>query len=197
MKFYMPDGRKELARSEFIRLYAANYYLESAKQVPKISQSSRFIENEMERLLKNGIRTQQDVAHILAWKIGKIVHKKSVSKFVYASDWQDAEHLNVTRYGRPFELAKLANYIVENIERLELDAVSNPQGVLNEFRTENIVGIGTVYLITLLYFLSKGKYPIYDQFAKKALDAITRDRRPGESIKYKGLPEKIQKVLRL
>lgn len=180
MKFYVPDGSEELTKDEFIVFYAASYYLDEPRRVPNISRSSRFVEDEMDRLLREGIHTQQDVAHILAWKIWKIVHWKSLSQFVYARDWQGAEQLNVTRYGRPFGLSKLANYIVENIEQLEVAAVSYPQDVLNELRNENIAGLGSVYLVTLLYFLSKGKYP--DRFGQKALDAITGDRRPGESI---------------
>ena len=37
---------------------------------------------------------------------------------------------------------------------------------------------GTVYIITLIYFLSKGKYPIYDKFAHKAIMAIDSNRNP-------------------
>lgn len=36
-----------------------------------------------------------------------------------------------------------------------------------------IKGIGPVYAITLLYFISKAEYPIYDNFADIALQAIT------------------------
>ena len=35
-----------------------------------------------------------------------------------------------------------------------------------------VTGIGPVYLITLLYFISKGQYPIYDKFAHISLKMI-------------------------
>jgi hypothetical protein len=34
---------------------------------------------------------------------------------------------------------------------------------------ENVQGLGPVYLITLMFFITKGKYPIYDRFAMAAL----------------------------
>ena len=43
---------------------------------------------------------------------------------------------------------------------------------------QNTYGVGTVYLITLLFFLSHGKYPIYDRFAMNSLMAIENDVAP-------------------
>ena len=39
-------------------------------------------------------------------------------------------------------------------------------------------GIGSVYAITLLFFASKGQYPIYDRYVHKALCAIKDGNRP-------------------
>ncbi len=47
-------------------------------------------------------------------------------------------------------------------------------------------GIGPVYLITLLYFISGGKYPIYDQFAHFSLMGIEE----GSSFDRKKFTEK-------
>ena len=51
-----------------------------------------------------------------------------------------------------------------------------------------------VYCITLLYFISKGKYPIFDQFADKALDVISNNKEefPNTDHKmYEPLPSEL------
>lgn len=191
-KFYCPCG-KVISEGDFIKLYADSYYLDNRQVVSNAQQSSRYVEDKMDCLLKNGICSTKDVARILAWKIGKIDHKNSNDQFVYASDWENAESLNVTRYGNPFDLAGIANYIINNKDHLEKKADSDPQGVLNELRDVSVKGLGTTYLVTLLYFLSKGKYPIYDRFAYKGVKAILQDKKPGEIVDYEGVPDKTSK----
>lgn len=58
--------------------------------------------------------------------------------------------------------------------------------------------LGAVYMITLIFFLSKGKYPIYDKFAHKAALAIDSDENPAD-VSVKPAPDKaaVNKVLEL
>ena len=93
------------------------------------------------------------------------------------------------RYGRDFPVQNFVKYIVENIDDLQN---LHPQELLDSLNRESIDNIGTVYLITLLYFISKAKYPIYDKFAWLALQAIKREENPANNtgIKYKELPSK-------
>lgn len=49
--------------------------------------------------------------------------------------------------------------------------------------------LGAVYLITIIFFMSKGKYPIYDKFAHKAALAIRGDKNPLE-VSVKPAPDK-------
>lgn len=194
MKFYTLDNT-ELSKNDFIKTYSKSYFLNTQRLVPKTSQNSVFAENEMALLLKNGIKTDADVMHILAWKIGKINHKDTdkKQKFEYHKDWQFAEQLNVKRYGKHFDVKEFINYITSNIDFLEKTAKNDPQEVLNLLNKNSPAGIGTVYLITLLYFISKGTYPIYDRFAMKAIDAILNEVTPGNPINYKELPGKNNK----
>lgn len=133
----------------------------------------------------------------MAWKLGKIRHGDSDAKekFVYQkgekgdngwrddSEWQEldddgwdaAEVVTISSTdGNKFKLGKLANYLYKNRERLEEKALSNEgaKEVLAELKGLDIHGLGPVYSVTLLYFLSRGRYPIYDQFAKRGLMAI-------------------------
>ena len=52
-------------------------------------------------------------------------------------------------------------------------------------RENKIVGLGSVYLINLLFFLSHGKCPIYDRFAMASLRAYEEGLSP---VEYKGKP---------
>lgn len=193
MRFFGKD-LSPISMDDFIECYNSDYYLDGAPSpVRGLSRSSRFTENEIDRLLREGMKEERDVARILAWKLGKIRHRGSenAQAFQYAKDWSGAEELvGIFRYGKKFDLQKLADYIIENIDQLEQDAKHAPQLVLNELRGLNIAGLGTVYMITLLYFLSRGEHPIYDRFAAMALTAIEKGVKPSEAVDYKELPEK-------
>lgn len=60
--------------------------------------------------------------------------------------------------------------------------------LINEHKIYNI---GTVYTITLIYFLSKGKFPIYDKFAHIAAKAIYLNANP-KDIYYAEAPGKTE-----
>ena len=189
MEMYAIDGTK-ITMQEFITMYGNSYYTDQPKYVSRATQSSRFTENEIDRLLSDGIKKPIDVVHILAWKLGKIKHKESDSTFVYAKDWKNAEQYNVFRYKKVFDIKKISEYIETYICELEAEAKNNPQKVLCELRDLNVDGIGTVYLITLLYFISRGEYPIYDRFAMMSVQAILNNQKPGDIVIVKELPEK-------
>ena len=193
--FYAPD-RMPIERDKFLDLYSKRYYLCSEKlsgaNGKAVGQNSKITEDEINKILKKGIRNEIDVVHILAWKIGKIKHKESQAqdKFVYAKDWKNAQNFDVKRYGKTFDMKQIAEFIVKYIGELERQATEDPQGVLNRLRDQNFSGLGSVYLITLLYFISRGKYPIYDRFAQMALYAICNNKKPGDIVEYNELPER-------
>ena len=194
MKFYLKNG-EELTKDEFIEQYSESYYLDTPKLVDGITKNSKYAEKNIDDLLKNGIKKDTDVIHILAWKLGKIKHRESDENntFVYHNDWKNAECFEVKRYGKEFDIKQLIDYIVSDISDLEELSDENPQEVLNCLKGRSPSGIGTVYLITLLYFISKGKYPIYDRFAMKALDAICLETMPHNVVRYVELPCKSSK----
>lgn len=189
--FYVPSF-DEANKEEFIKRYGQSYYLGEKRIVPRVTQSSRFVEDEMDRLLEEGIQDEVDVAHILAWKLGKVKHADSekAGAFRYASDWADAENLKAKRYGRDFDLKRIASYVVKHKASLEELAHDNPQEVLECLRDAGTDGLGTVYMVTLLHFISRGEYPIYDRFAAMALYAIENGIRPGGKVEYEELPDK-------
>lgn len=200
MKFYK-ENEIITDNNEFIKYYNERYYLYTDKVISASNKSvfknSEFIENQIENLLNNGIKDENDVIHILAWKTGKIKHKDSElnKKFEYYSNWlinEDKKDYEITIYDR-IDVKTFAEYIVKNITVLESESIDNPQNVLNKLKDESPQGIGTVYLITLLYFISKGKYPIYDRFATMAVDAILNNKKPNDYVSYSELPNKNDK----
>ncbi len=202
MKFFKPDGTLFNDKNEFVVYYSKKYYLNSEKVKSSngkpVIKSSEFIENEIDELLKSGIKDENDIIHIVAWKTGKIKHSDSekTKKFIFHSDWSIDEKnkvYNIKRYGEEFDISNLAKFIVSNVDRLYKQSKSEPQEVINKLKNNSPDGIGTVYLITLLYFISRGEYPIYDRFAKIAIDAILFDKKPYDYVKYSELPNKNDK----
>ncbi len=89
-KYYVCMGFLEKnARSEnmddFIKHYSECYFLGTESFVPGINQSQKWIEEDMKRLLdgKNIDIKEEDVVHILAWKMGRINHKESTENNKY------------------------------------------------------------------------------------------------------------------
>ena len=128
MKFYTLDGN-EIDKSEFVEKYGNSYYRGCLRCIPRVGQSSRFVEDHIDTLLKNGIQKPLDVVHILAWKIGKIKHSESQDSFVYADDWKNAEQFVAYRYNRKFDIQTISEYIANNITQLEKNAENHPQQV--------------------------------------------------------------------
>lgn len=193
-KFYLNNGT-EISAKEFVEIYNSGYFLGNSRPIPRVTQNSTVAESEMERILQEGIRKPTDVYKIMAWKVGKIRHADSdmANKIVYAANWVNAESGVVKNYRFRLDMRRFAENIVANIEHLEKIAEMDPQAVLNQLKAGEVSapkGIGTVYLITLLYFISHGKWPIYDRFAMMALMAITEEKKPGDTVSFSDLPEK-------
>ncbi len=58
---------------------------------------------------------------------------------------------------------------------------------------QNMSGLGTVYLLTLVWAISGMKYPIFDRFSKIAITAICKSEKPNKKG-YKYPPDKTQIV---
>lgn len=198
MAFYDMTGNK-LTIQEFVDYYSSGYFIGEDNKIKGISyaQSSEFAEQKVMKIKDTHFSSYIDLARVMAWKIGKIKQKESEEKkeIIYANDWINCESENPKRYKKEFHLTKLSDYILENINDLEETANTNPQECLRLLRNINVKGIGSVYLITLLFFLSHGKKPIYDRFAMAALLANEEDKLPHkhQKISVNDLPGKWDK----
>lgn len=176
-KFYDPEGDllKPNDSNTFIERYNPSYYIDGDNlERSWLNQSCTFVEEEIENILKNGINLSddRDIRHIISWKIGSVDHEKTKEqhdgKFHYHND-EPGKY----RFAK-VPLKELYEHIRDNEKCLKEKAHSDNQEdirwVIEKLR--EIKGIGDVYAITLLYFLSNGKYPIYDQYAHYAIKAI-------------------------
>ena len=200
MKFFDLEGN-EISKKFFIDLYSKDYYLKETGAkglIPGLRRSSEFIEKRIGEILEDGIQNQTDVGRIMAWKIGKIKHRESSNenRFVYAKGWENVEHSKTVKlYNDGFQIEEITSFILSQNTTDNFD-ISKAQELLNQLKDKNFKRLGSVYMITLLYFLSQGEYPIYDRFAMMALAAINSGTSPkqGEKttveVELKELPSK-------
>lgn len=212
VRYYLDNCFSTQNAQKFVDLYSTSYYLGQPKIVKNARQSSKYVEDKMDELLtriyQHGKITAEDVIHIMAWKMGRIKHAESKNSFVYYKGWnenintasinslsdEDLRSLTVKLPSRKkgektfeFRIGELSWYITNHYDELRDEAENNPQAFLNRNDIRSIKGIGPIYHITLLYFLSGGKYQIYDKFAMMALHAIKKHIKPGCDVEYKEL----------
>ncbi len=202
----------------FVRLYKEFYFLRvdednrfcqkdnCPQRVNKSNQANctvegKLLENEDSVMYKDTWEPI-DVFNILAWKTGNINHQRSNEIIHYKNGWHADIEKNAYKLKlRSFDLEgdgfrEFAN----RINNLRNQYIQNPEScdVFDCLMKEggNTKGLGTVYLITLLFFITKGKYPIYDRFAMAALLSLLLNENGkyvslGDSIIQKtNLPEK-------
>lgn len=178
-KFYGPKGN-EIEEKEFIQFYSNCYYL----------SCSDVAEREIEEYLKKdgAIRSPMDVMKILEWKLGRIDHKKSQSNGRTYYTHKDMMKCYETRTRSGDIHAKpICDFISQNFDKL---TSLSPEEILEKLRIQNIQNLGSVYLITLVSFITKGEYPIFDRFAQVAVSAIISGAKPGAYIEEKALSDR-------
>lgn len=191
--FNIETGEKFNSIKAFLEYYNQHYY----------DKTSLWVEQQIDELLKQEMMSETDLLHIFAWKTNRINHNKSeeTKSFVFtkgsgktSAQWEiNLEKKTATAVTRR---------VIRNIYPF-LDFISNKldknlksDDILKQIKEQAPYGIGTVYLITFLYFITCGDEPIYDVFAMAALDAIypTDQDSPsldlGSIVKQRTLPSK-------
>ena len=199
--------------NQIITTYKKYYFLENATddhtddQCPKgIIQSSKWAETQVIGLIGSKEWDEQSVKQILAWKTGKIDHKTTQEKkcFNYYKGWQEKSAVQLPNQ-QPMNTTVFEELSVKvvklhkryNERKIEKDKVWAE--LLKYVNENNIVGLGTVYLITLLFFITNGECPIYDRFAMAALASFVLGKDKGiivpdgAIIRGCGLPDRKSK----
>jgi len=178
---------------EWLKTYEPYYFLNGPtldRRINGRNQSSRFVEDQVCALLTQVTPplSQQDLALAMAWKIGGLIdHRRSEAN-------QKIEHL---QQNWPIGLTAKGQYRTLDFSRSIPSLANNMNTILKQISQNNpqylfelapqLEGFGNVYILTILFFLTQGKYPIYDKYAHIAGQAINQDLSPGSFVDYKGL----------
>lgn len=179
MNFYNEQGN-EITRNAWITNYKRYYFLNGptcGRNITRGNQSSVFIENAIIKLLMKGIDNFSDIKLLLGWKLGKIIHSRSTNSIIFENRWET----NHKDKNIPYQ--PIMDYIIDNLQSLKSDKPQNIYKQMRKFFKTDV----HVIPITIVFFLTKGKYPIYDRFAHKALVAIDKGIKPRTHLKIKSI----------
>ena len=190
MKFF-DEGENRIEYEEWLPNYERYYFLGGPtldRRITRRNQSSRFVENQACALLsKTTPLSSQDLVLLMAWKIGGLIDhglSEATQKIAYLQNWP-VTLAAATQYGKcdfsgsiPVLAAKMPTISAE-VNR------GNPRYLFE--LTPHLQGFGAVYILTVLFFVSHGRYPIYDKYADVAAQAIAEDLPPTSHIPYNGI----------
>lgn len=167
IEYHKIEGKNEQEVQEtFIKIYSNKYQKDTNKKA----------EDEITKLLGKNEFDKKDIFLIMAWKMGKI--KAGKEQIEYFGNW-DEEHIRVYKTNKAREEKNAKQILYETIDFENIAKTINKKKDTCDWKLNNwldtfcnIKGMGPVYTITLRYFASHGKYPIYDRFADMALRAI-------------------------
>ena len=141
--------------------------------------TKEFEDRLIEEYLQNGLISDL----VVSWKAGRLIEDKD-----NPGDFVPAKNKNgdyYTGYGTSIDSEELENYLT-TVEKRWIGLTSVEQEQFSEIYTKLVQDIfvpknfGSVYIINLIYFLSKGRFPIYDKFAHKAAKALFMGKQPNK-----------------
>lgn len=198
---------EEIKPLSFIDEYAGYYFIpdkddegnggkDKDDNCPKlVRQTSYWVEDAIMSINNKDTWDESDVLYILAWKLGWILQKESEEVAVnnrnrdgikLRTDW-DVQQNKYIKFA--LNVASIRNKYKQG----ESDIEDVWKKMISYCKENKIKGIGVVYLITLLHFISNGEFPIYDRFAMASLVALEHKLNEGAKIFLKGLPDKLSK----
>ena len=180
MTFFDPKGN-EITSDAFVKFYSACYYL----------SNSIVAEKEIETFLSKDLHSIEpfDVMRILEWKLGRIDYKRSQCEGkTWYRHWDEMNKYKTKTRSGEIDAKELCEFISKDYGSLKK---KSPCAVFSDLAKQGVANLGTVYIITLVYFITQ-ECPIYDRFAHQAIIAIKNDNKPGEVVKYATLPSKTE-----
>lgn len=179
-RYFYPDGEEITDKMQFIEFYSKVYCYENHKHWD--------LELEMEKLLKHDKPLSgKDIASILLWKTNGTPEKSRNGEFrikdfgrtiIIRDELREAHEFK--RLNEPKRNRNETNEIDEDNEKefvrhLVKFYYLNPKSSGEDGER---TGIGFVYAITLLFFVTKGAYPIYDRYAHVGLKSVMEGGNP-------------------
>jgi hypothetical protein len=184
MSFYDLNGN-QLTQQNWINYYEPFYYLDEPRNIgQKITRKNKtniHVERKIENILNDGL-TNNDIPLVIAWKIGAIDHiNSSQNNIIFRQNFNTTYQFQ-TQFNR-INANHIINYCKVNFNNLLTLNGQNLLGALMGNRRNNSY-FGLVYCLTLVYFFSKGYWPIYDKYAYIALYTILNNIQPHNTIHY-------------
>src|SRR5438874_1853073 len=179
MKQFFDQKGQVLDLTSWCDLYGSYYFLDGPKHGRKIctrNQTSRFVELEAIRILN---QTQplnyENLKFIFGWKLGQINHRVP-DQVSYKPDW--SQHLIAqVRFDTP-DFSAAISWLTDQMPLIQ---TLTPEDIFD--LRHKLDKIGPVYILTLLFFLSHGQWPIYDKYAAIAVEAITLGQAPESNVR--------------
>lgn len=174
---------------EWLKRYEPYYFLggPASRRVNRRNQSSNYGEEKVCDLLnKSTILSKDDLVLLMAWKMGLIDHGSSevLKKIIYSQNF-DLSLVSRGQYGER-DFSRSIPYLANNMQQVVEKVARNPQHLVDWVRGPHpeLGGFGITYILTVQFFISHGKDPIYDRFAHMAAIAIHENLKPGATIKW-------------
>lgn len=171
MKFYDPMGN-QILYSQWLGIYRPCYFCQSGSWVED------FVTGQNSLLTKSSPLSSQDLTTIMAWKTIHIDQWRSntTQQIHYKpANWA----VNPVHRRSNFSIG--IQWLAQQMPTIGQQIRANPQHIL-KIPPQHLPGFGTTYRLSLLFFITNGSQPIYDQFAHRAALAIDQDRLPGDTV---------------
>ena len=162
---YLPDGSETTDTERFVKVYSEKYF----SVYPNNTEAK---ETEIIGITQKGRYIEPtDVINLMRWKTGDYTTEDTI----------------VNCYGKCISL-DIGDKVVNALNH---EAAQDAMDIYRALLAQKLRGLGTVYLLTLVWAISGMKYPIYDKFAQIAILAIQASKKPGD-IRYEYPPNKTQ-----
>ncbi len=186
---YFDDTRKMTPALDWLKKYEPFYFLGGpvSPRINRRNQSSRFVEDKVCALLEQPtLLSKQDLILLMAWKMGLIDHGSSEArrKIIYKQNF-DLALINRGRFGI-LNFSKSIPYLADKMPEIAQNLAKEPKYLLDRVCGPHpeLQGFGVTYILTVQFFITHGRDPIYDKFAHMGAIAINQGLQPGDSIRW-------------
>lgn len=187
MTFFDERGA-QISATAWLKKYEAYYFLTGPtwSAVNPRNQSSRFVEDKICALLTQSRQLSKgDLVLLMAWKLSLIDHVSSdrLQEVVFA---QNFDKNLISRQYRALNFSRSIPYLAANMPQIVQRLAQNPQYLVDWVRGPHpeLDGFGITYILTVQFFITHGRDPIYDKFAHMGAIAIHQGLKPGTPIRW-------------
>jgi|SRR5579885_621241 hypothetical protein len=188
MNFFDETGQM-IPPLDWLKKYESYYFLDGpvSPRINRRNQTSRFVEDRVCALLEQStVLSKQDLILLMAWKIGLIDHGSSEKqrKIIYKQNF-DVTLISRGRFGT-LDFSDSVPYLADKMPEIMQGLAEDPKYLLDRVRSPHpeLHSFGITYILTVQFFITHGRDPIYDKFAHMGAMAINQDIKPGDSIRW-------------